>query len=419
MTRLEGLGSRVSSGAVLGAVLLAPLLAYLWPLGFAAIVALAGVVAVLGRLVPGARVEGPLAKPRLPGLRMSMFAPLAMLLLIVLFAVVSVNWSPAYEQFGPMATYQEAESQTWLKLPMQLGLYAAVVLATVRLGPLAARRGADWLVWGAAALSVLCLFEGLSGALLYQGLREMIGDPIRPDLAVKNVAQATYVLALMAWPAMAVLRDRERDRIALLVAAAALISPLLLKTWAPAAAFVAAGAAALIVRRAPIMGPRIVAGAAAGFMLLAPWLILMARPLLESVKANLGASWAARIDIYAFTAERIGERPLQGWGLDASRLFDPPVPLHPHDAALQVWLELGLAGSVLAAAFWALVFAGRSGKPGGASAVAAGSAYFIIGALSFGVWQEWWLALGALTAVWGGLAAREAAEDPDAMLIEA
>ena len=26
-------------------------------------------------------------------------------------------------------------------------------------------------------------------------------------------------------------------------------------------------------------------------------------------------------------------------------------------------------------------------------------AYLVIGALSFGVWQEWWLALGALSAM--------------------
>ena len=37
-------------------------------------------------------------------------------------------------------------------------------------------------------------------------------------------------------------------------------------------------------------------------------------------------------------------------------------------------------------------------RPMAAAAAAAVSAYLTIGALSFGVWQEWWLALGALTA---------------------
>jgi hypothetical protein len=30
--------------------------------------------------------------------------------------------------------------------------------------------------------------------------------------------------------------------------------------------------------------------------------------------------------------------------------------------------------------------------------------YLVIGALSFGVWQEWWLGLGALTLIACGLA---------------
>ena len=38
------------------------------------------------------------------------------------------------------------------------------------------------------------------------------------------------------------------------------------------------------------------------------------------------------------------------------------------------------------------------GPAGAAAAVAAASAYLVMGAVSFGVWQEWWLAVGALAA---------------------
>ena len=63
------------------------------------------------------------------------------------------------------------------------------------------------------------------------------------------------------------------------------------------------------------------------------------------------------------------QRPLLGWGLDTSRAIpggtdlrpihyivpwsDKPIthpdqnlPLHPHNAALQIWLELGLFGVI-------------------------------------------------------------------------
>jgi len=43
--------------------------------------------------------------------------------------------------------------------------------------------------------------------------------------------------------------------------------------------------------------------------------------------------------------------------------------------------------------------------------------YLVIGGLSFGVWQEWWLALGALTLIACGLA-RAVAKPPWADLDE-
>ncbi len=70
------------------------------------------------------------------------------------------------------------------------------------------------------------------------------------------------------------------------------------------------------------------------------------------------------------------------------------LPLHPHDAVLQIWLELGAAGA-LAAAVAVLVplrrcyrrLEGRAAAPV-AAAAAAGTAAVLA---SFGIWQEWWI----------------------------
>src|SRR5262249_1513342 len=72
-------------------------------------------------------------------------------------------------------------------------------------------------------------------------------------------------------------------------------------------------------------------------------------------------SLAHRRAIWAFAAARIAERPWLGWGLDSSRdipgghaAYSPGtemLPLHPHDAAIQLWLELGVPGMLLGAAF--------------------------------------------------------------------
>jgi O-antigen ligase len=73
----------------------------------------------------------------------------------------------------------------------------------------------------------------------------------------------------------------------------------------------------------------------------------------DTVKTSL----AHRFYIWDFTGKRIAERPLLGWGLDSARaipggkelirLDQERLPLHPHNAPLQVWLELGVPAAVL------------------------------------------------------------------------
>jgi O-antigen ligase len=121
------------------------------------------------------------------------------------------------------------------------------------------------------------------------------------------------------------------------------------------------------------------------------------------------ASWDDRLNIWTFAADHIQSHPFRGWGLDASRTFGPAIPLHTHNAQLQLWLELGGIGAALAGVFFCWLAYGvvrLSERSRSEAAMAAGAlvAYLVIGGLSFGVWQEWWLALGALTLIACGLA---------------
>jgi O-antigen ligase len=78
------------------------------------------------------------------------------------------------------------------------------------------------------------------------------------------------------------------------------------------------------------------------------------------------------------------------------------MPLHPHNAALQLWLELGGIGAALYAALYAVCLIGLLRLPLTREALAAGAALvaavFVIGQLSFNVWQSWWLCAQFLTA---------------------
>jgi O-antigen ligase len=120
-----------------------------------------------------------------------------------------------------------------------------------------------------------------------------------------------------------------------------------------------------------------------------------------AMRGRLPPSWAARVDIWTFTSERLAEKPLLGWGLDASRTFKGHIPLHPHDGPLQLWFELGALGAVLGALVWAFIFwrfaeAARSRRLYAAAGCGTAWSAVVIGAFSFSLWQEWWICLAAL-----------------------
>ena len=174
---------------------------------------------------------------------------------------------------------------------------------------------------------------------------------------------------------------------------------------APVLAVGLAVGVALLVWIWPRSAPKALGLTAAVLVLVMPLLILTQRTV--GVGGPLPISWGQRLDYWSYAIARIAEHPWRGWGLDASRTFSPHIQLHPHNAALQIWLELGALGAVLAALAWAFAFRrlARDDRSLSTAAAAGSSAvYLLFGMVSFGVWQEWWLALAALVAVIAALA---------------
>ena len=364
---------------IAGLLVLTPLLGWAGALGFAPAVALAGLLTF-----PSVRVR---VEDRT--LLLALFAALV-------WACASLFWSP----WRP----GDLEGQTGLKLVFMLALYGCAVSAAravpeVRLPGLL--RG---LAAAVSTLALLLLLEAATAAAGYKALMGLLGQTVRPDHAIKNVAQGLYVLALLAPPALAATSGRARLVLGVLLAAGILGPSLIFGYDAPLLALACAGTAAGLVLVAPRRGPRLLAGLSAAGFLLAPVLVkgAFALGLDARLAPLLSESWLQRLGYWRKAVEWIWARPLPGWGLDASRAFGPGIRLHPHDAALQIWMELGLIGAVAAAIVWASIFSGlsRPGRsPPAAAAAASATAYLVFGAVSFGVWQEWWLGLGALSAL--------------------
>lgn len=385
---LAGAGDRWAGFVVLFAMAWIAPLAYLAPLGFAPMVGLTGLLAIPLLWGPGRRWPLPLW-------------PVAILVLLFGWAAVSWFWSPYVDTHG-------FAERTAFKIALQAATACAMIAAFSLLPQKAARKAAAALVGALVLLSLILLADALAGARIYQSLKAMIGEPIRYEFARRNIAQGCYVLALLFWPA-AYAAGRLGWRVAIfplsLLVAAILVGAKLLLADAPLLAFAAGGLAWLAVRWIGPLAARLLVVLGITLFCLAPLIVQegVRNGAVEFLHRHVPASWDARLDIWAFVAALVAEQPLRGWGLDASRAFGSAIPLHPHNAALQVWLELGAIGAALAGALigWigsALTHTSRINPSLAAAGAGALTSYLVIGGLSFGVWQEWWLALGGLAA---------------------
>jgi O-antigen ligase len=195
----------------------------------------------------------------------------------------------------------------------------------------------------------------------------------------------------------------------------------ILSTYASQAAILALAVG--IIAAVAVLAHRIFAAAlgvvVAIFILAMPLLPPILPPPAElQTEMHLPGSHYHRLLIWKFTAERIAERPILGWGLESSKVIpgnksrpdglEPALPLHPHNAALQVWLELGVVGALIAAAL--AVFLGRAIRrlptPSAVAASGCFASATVISFVSYGIWQSWWLAAMFIAGAFSVLAIR-------------
>ena len=362
---------------LVGVACITPLLAWLFPRDFWAAPALIGLLGL-----PAARLR-------------EQDRPAAIILFAALiWAAVSTLWSP-YHPSKPDET-------TILKLALELPLYGNAVLAARRADPALARRALQILAWGCAIYGLILLAEGVTQGALYKSLRDVYG-PMRGDLAEAKIGHSTYVLGVL-WPVAALGAARPaRLWVALAMFAGTAGAALAFGDDAPVLGLILAPLAALIVWRWPAGGPRFLAMVAALLFLIMPGIIWSVRHFFDyaALQAHLPKTDSMRLGYWSHAIDWIFAQPLRGWGLDASRSFGPGIRLHPHNQPLQVWMELGVVGAVLAAAFWGVTLMGLA-RPKArltAMAAAASASVYLLFGVNFGVWQEWWLGLGALVAV--------------------
>ncbi|MEJ8574520.1 O-antigen ligase family protein [Microbaculum marinum] len=219
--------------------------------------------------------------------------------------------------------------------------------------------------------------------------------------------RSVVTVSLLMWPALAVTTGRfatlQKVGVLALVVCAVAVSSSLASLFAIAAGLFVL-ALAYISNRLAAFG--VVAVTAAAFVAMPMTAKLISDLAIETgVDTMVDMSTERRLEIWEAFSRAALEHPVFGWGLEASRYFGlrelPGVtwtigPVHhPHNPILQIWVELGAIGVLLAAIAMIGIILGIGRMPAARRpyAYGAAAATLAISMVSHGAWQTWWISL--------------------------
>jgi hypothetical protein len=311
------------------------------------------------------------------------FAPLAwLLLLLTAWAAVSASWS-----ILPLHSFLEG---------LRLGLIAmgglVVLGAAATLAPEDRHR-----VGTAAAIGVGLAVAMLQTEALTDGaVTRLLTGQARASLT--RFDRGATTLVLMLWPALLGVRTgRWIAKTALALAVVATIAALASQT-AMIAVFAGLGVFAIAW-----YAPRLAAVLLAAAIVASAVALPLASPSSRAVVAlHHDAPWVKysaihRLLIWRFTADRIVERPVLGWGMDAARELPGgkvDLSLVLPDAGLMPGSDVPgtlLALAIVLVGVWRTGFNRDLAHADRASALAWAAAALAIGLVAYGAWQAWWL----------------------------
>lgn len=396
MTDDHSLPRRPRILALTFAAFVAPLLAIYAPLGMAPLLAVVAAVLALDLIAERRAV-------RLP------WPALAAAVSLMLWGAASTLWT-----INPKGA--------WVTLGQVSGFVLCALIAFVAARAADHRPIARALLAGILVALAIFAIERLFGAPILTLLKHR--DPEIPGLySAYNRGLAVLIVLL---PTALIAFHRSHPWLCLGLAGATVA----ITARYEGAAMTLAALAACAVFAAALSGPwfvRTVGVVAALAILAAPFVangLITPRLVQMASQGSEGVSGQHRLLIWQFAAGRIMDKPLLGWGLDASRVMPggkdklelhtqscqapcaiagERLPLHPHNMALQLWLELGVIGAAIGAVivlgiFW-LIAATSVPRLERALLAAQAGAGLVIAGLSYGVWQIWWLSTLALAAV--------------------
>lgn len=321
------------------------------------------------------------------------------------FMLISVTWAPVPVQARGLSS---AWGFLFSVLVSGLLWLCVCALPVPVLDRLAGRIGAA-LAISLPLTAVLIFVHFLTGGVLNAELRA------DPDNYVLNRA-ALAIAMFLPFAALVVLKQRRRLPLAGLLVFAAV------SCFQSDSSSAQLGVLVILLLTVPaFVWPRaiyrVVTGGALVTFVLMPLIVGHVNDMIpQAVHEKVGyTSLTIRGLIWTEYANLLPGHVWLGYGMEASKVADELPEAagysperkyllgfgHSHNAPLQIWFELGLAGAALFAAALALLFR-RAGHLQGASLAAATvtlAVTYSVAVVSHGAWQGWWFSLMILTAV--------------------
>jgi exopolysaccharide production protein ExoQ len=318
--------------------------------------------------------------------------PLGMLaLMAIAYAIASSLW--ASPVLGPDMKYLYptvgALRSFWLVI-------AAAIVAN-RLGEIHSER-VHLLLAVATAVGLVLLFVEIAAKF---PVTRKIASSVRNGQINPNV----LTLSMLVWPAIATLLV-QRLRIA--AVALWLLAGAVVGMGSSGAATLGYALGSILVAIAWFSAPLAIwtatTSAIAG-LLVAPFVSSAAGVLMQFLPTDFAKSShpLRRIEIWQQHGASIEQAPLFGIG------FRGLGGEHPHNAALQIWLDFGAMGVILAIGLVALTGAAllRSKNSGKPFALACAGGIYASAYVSYGLWEAQWLAIELLVVIFAIHALRE------------
>lgn len=234
------------------------------------------------------------------------------------------------------------------------------------------------------------------------------------EIMMAILSRSGFCLLLLLWPLIFVLLTRRWNFPALAVWLVMGVSLLASDSAAGRLAYIISTLVFAIAWFRPhLMRLAMLSALLASFVLVLP-AAKVSQDLLGHSGRKISGSFLQRTEIWRFTAARIAEKPLTGWGYSSSRAIPNKgevskyqlsktlqpnplksiIPVHPHNWLLQIMLELGLPGIgiFLVICVWFLLQTQQLQKRVQAPALAIYAIAMVIGAFSISIWSYWWLA---------------------------